>query len=177
MKLMVLILAALFSFPAHAEPSTPLPSEVKELLNSGRPGAIQKAQLGTQMVDKKVQVLKAVYDHAVLGGASGATVTLRDEGGKTATLPDNAVIKFVLFDVLSNLSGSGAFLSVGANTTTDLKGATSASSWSGLVAGVPVGTAGTAVKTTDMREITATITGGNIVEGKFNAFIEYFVSD
>lgn len=176
-KFIIVLLISSFPFSALAiEGSTPQPAAIKALLNSGRPGAIQKAQLGTQMVDKKIQVLRASYDFGVLGGASGSTLTALDEGGKPAVIPDNAIIKQVIFDVLQNPVGTGATIAVGVNgSTTNLKGFTSVGSWTGLVAGVPVGTAATAIKTTSQSAVTYRVTAGSLTQGKIDAFIEYYV--
>jgi len=176
MTKLLTILSLVFASNAFAAGSTPLPADVKVLANSGRAGAIQSIQLGTQLVDHKVQVLKAVYDFSVLGGASGAALTMLDEGGKSATLPSKAVIKQVIFDAVTTVVGA-ASVTVGANTTSDLKAAVAATSFSGVTAGIPVGTAATAVKTTAERTISWNITTGTITAGKVNAFIEYYVSE
>lgn len=178
MKILKLaLLMALFPVSVLAvQGSTPLPSVIKDLLNSGRPGAVQKARLGTQMVSRKTQMLRATLDYSVLGGSSGSTLVLLDEGGKPALLPDNAIIKQVIFDVLTDPTGTGASISVGAGgSTTNLKGATAVASWTGLVAGIPVSTAATSVKTSSEDTVKAAITGGDLASGKIDAYIEYFV--
>lgn len=174
-KLFALLLFV-FSLNAYSAGSTPLPADVKVLANSGRAGALQTVQLGTQLIDHKVQVLKAVYDFSVLGGASGASLSMLDEGGKPATLPNKAVIKQVIFDAVTTVVGA-ASVTVGANTSSDLKSAVAATAFSGITAGTPVGTAATSVKATAERIITWAITTGTITAGKVNAFIEYYVSE
>lgn len=176
MKTLFTILALVFATNAMSDPGLPLPAEVKNLANSGRPGALQKIQLGTQLVDKKVQVLKAQYSFAVLGGSSVANLVLKDESGKEATLPAKAVIKNVLIDVLTAPIGA-ASVSIGTDSSAvNLKAALTATSLTGVVAGIPV-SAATAVKLSTQATVKTRITNANLTAGKFNVFIEYFVSE
>lgn len=176
------ILAIFFATNAFAAttatPSVPQPASVKQLLNSSVIHA-PRVLLGAQVTEKKVNVMKAVYDFAVLGGTSGATVVLRDASGGSAVLPAGAIIKQVMVDEVTNVTVSaGGTISLGVNTTTDLLGATAGASFSGVIAGVPVGTAATAVKvTTANSAVTATFGTNATTAGKLNVFIEYYLSD
>lgn len=179
MKYLLTILMALGSInSAFAEGSVPLPAGVKALGDSGRPGAIQKIRLGTQLIDYKVQVLKAVYDFSVLGGASGSTYVLKDSGGGSATLPAGALIQRVLFDVINAPVGAGSSIAVGTESTpANFKAATAVGTWTGRLDGVPVGSAATAVKLSSEATVKAKITGAALTSGKINAFVEYLVSE
>jgi hypothetical protein len=180
MKNFIFALAMVLGLTANAFAASnglPQPSAVRDLGNYPSISSLRTMQLGTQLVDKKIQVMKATYKVSVQGGAIG-TVNLKDTDGKDAVLPNKAVIKQVIFDVKTACTtGASGTLSFGANTTTDLKAATAAASWTGLVAGVPVGTAATAVKTTAQRTLTASIATGIIAACDINAFIEYYISD
>lgn len=116
-------------------------------------------------------IVKATYDFAVHGGAIG-TINL------DLKLPDNAIIYGGMFDVLTDpTSGGSATVALGLNTTTDLKGATAIASITGLVALVPVMTAGTAVKLTAERQLKVTIATAALTAGKFNVFLYYLLGD
>ncbi len=158
----------------------PQPSAVRDLLNYGGASGIRSAQLGTQVVDKKVQVMKARYDYASVGGSTAAAINLKDVDGKDAVLPANAVVKNVLIDVLTvpaTAAGSHT-ISLGINTASDLGAALQYQSWFGRLNGIPNGGASTMVKVTAAAPVTATIgTAPGLNAGKFNVFIEYYVSD
>lgn len=165
------------AFGATGAPGVPLPADVETKLNLSAVHA-PLVKLGTQVTQKKVNVMKAVYDYSVLGGANGTTIVLRDAAGGQAVIPKNAIIKQVIVDTLASLTGSGAIMSLGINTATDLKGATIVTVFSGVQAGTPVGTAATAVKVTSSNKaVAATVSGASVTAGKFNAFIEYYLSN
>lgn len=146
--------------------------------------ATQKTQFGKKSplegldvaLNQTKGVLTAVYDFSTLGGAIG-TLNLLDMDGNAAVLPAGAIITNCTFDVITALttsaSGTMAINSEGAG---DLKAALAAASWTGKLAGIPVGTAATWVKLTAQRQIQATIATGAITAGKFYAFIEYHLS-
>lgn len=130
-----------------------------------------------QLVSQKRGCVKAVWDFAVHGGAQG-TVNLVDDNGDTVELPDNAIITQVYLDVLEAPASAGGdgTIAFGANTTTDLKGATDGDTLTGIVAGTPVGTAATMVKLTAARKLTATIGTEALTKGKIAAFVEFVLS-
>jgi hypothetical protein len=114
----------------------------------------------------------ATYDFAKHGGAVG-TVTLDD-----AVLPDNAIITQVWIDVITApTSGGAATIALTAQSAADLKAATAIASYTGVVAGVPVGTAATAIKLTAERIVTATIATAALTAGKLKVFVEYIQSE
>jgi hypothetical protein len=132
---------------------------------------------GDELILRKKHVLRALYDFSVSGGAVGA-ISLLDENGKAAVIPNKAIITDSMIDVITApTSGGSATIALGANTTTDLKAATAIASYTGIVAGVPVGTAATAVKTTADRTVTATIAVAALTAGKFYVMVEYILSE
>ena len=148
----------------------------KDVMNLVNPnaGIIKRGDFVT--VQAK-QILRGLYDFATLGGAIGA-VLLRDEENIALVLPNKAIITSVYIDVLTAItSGGSATIALGANTTTDLKAATLYSSYTGIVAGTPVGTAATAVKLTADRNLTATIATAALTAGKFYVMVEYIMSE
>ena len=74
-------------------------------------------------------------------------------------------------------SGGSATIALGANSTTDLLGATAYGSVTDRVAGVPVGTAATCVKVTSETALKVTIGTAALTAGKFNVFVQWYMSD
>jgi hypothetical protein len=175
MKKLFLILALV---PTLGLAEYKAPAEVRDLLNSGY-GAT--TQLGTQMVDKKIQVLKGTYDFSVVGGSAGTAYNLKDTDGKDAKIPANAVITDCVIDVVTApTSGGSATISIGtgiAATNVDLKAATAYGSYSGLVACIPTGSAATMIKTSS--EVTPALSIGAaaaLTAGKINVLLQYILS-
>lgn len=151
------------------------PANTKNLLQKMNSTA-QLVRLGS-ILQGQVGVIRCTYDFAIQGGAIG-TVNLRDPDNALATLPDKAIITQVFIDEVTNVtSGGSATIALGANTTTDLLGATAIASFTGVIAGVPTGTAATMVKLTAARTLTATIGTAAITAGKLNVFVQYVVSE
>lgn len=149
-------------------------ADMKILLNKMNSTA-QKIRLGTLLEGQK-GCLRCTYDFAVQGGAVG-TVDLVDPDGNDATLPDNAIITRVFIDEVTNVtSGGAATIAIGANTTTDLLGATAIASFTGIIAGVPDDAVGNMVKLTADRTLTATIATAAVTAGKLEIFVEYVLS-
>lgn len=178
---LISFIVALVTGPAEAAFKGPLDQAF--LLNRGAPQAMQITQLGSVVTYKHSQVVKAQYDFSKQGGAIGA-IKLLDVDGKPAVIPGKAVIKNVLIDVITApTSGGLATIAIGSGqAANDLKAATAIASYSGIVAGIPVDTAASAIK------ITSAITGAGVnpsitvataalTAGKFNVLIEYLVSD
>lgn len=161
---------------------TPSPASVRTLLNLGgaNGAAFQLVRLGTQLADKKVQVMKASYDFAVQGGSDVASLNLKDTDLKDAVIPKSAIIKQVLIDTITAPVGTNATITLAADTPgADLKAATAITSYTAgsLQAGTPVGTAATMHKMLADRTITMRVLGNNLTAGKFNVFIEYYLSN
>lgn len=139
----------------------------------------RKHSLGT-LLQKKVNVVVGKYSFAVQGGAVGAVNLLSDLTDATSLvkIPDNAVIKQVWIDVLTpgTTSASGT-MAINLQSAGDLKGALAAASYTGIVAGVPVGVAANMIKLTAERTLTGTIATGALTAGKWNVYIEYVLGD
>jgi hypothetical protein len=177
MKKLFSLLALVLSANAFAAAGFPQPAVVEKILNLGGAEGARKVQLGTQITRKKKQVMRAQYDYAKQGGLI-STINLKDVDGKDAVLPSKSIITNVVIDVLTALgSGGSPTLALGANTTTDLKAATASSSYTSILAGIPVGTAATAVKTTAQRTLTTTIAVASVNAGKFDVFVEYYLGE
>lgn len=176
MKTLFLLLAGLL-LSSQSMAALPSAAEVEFQLNRGTE-SMRRVQLGTLITKKKVQVMKATYRYSVQGGSSSAAIDLLDTDGKAAKLPDNAIIKQVLFDVLTApTSDQSATLAFSAQSAGDLKAALGKASWSGLVAGIPVGTAATMIKLTAERTLQLQVAVGPLTDGSINVFVEYYLSD
>lgn len=156
----------------------PQPAAVETMLNNSATHPAV-AGLGTQVTQKKLNVLKAVYDYSKLGGTSGTVLTLKDAAGGDAVLPAGAIIWDGVIDTITALdSGGSATVSLGINTAVDLKAATAMASYTGRIATIPVGTAAAAVKvTTANSAVTATVGTASLTAGKFNVFLFYVLSE
>jgi hypothetical protein len=133
--------------------------------------------LGTQLVSNKIQLLKCQYDFSKQGGVVG-TISLKGPDGANCALPTKAIVNDVLIDVLTAPTGATATIAVGTGqATNDIKAATAVASFTGLMDGVPVGSAATSIKLTADRTPTMTIATANLTAGKFNVFIEYLLSE
>lgn len=174
-----LILALVLSVGANA--AYPSPQDTAFLMNQGYGSTVQ---LGTQIVDKKVHILRAQYDYAVDGGLSGS-YTLKDLDGKAAVLPDNAIVVDCLIDVITAMTSS-AFPKVAFGTgqsSTDLKASNFLNAYSGLTACTPVGSAATSIKMTAQRNPTITVTTASttvahsVLAGKVNVLIWWILGE
>lgn len=146
-------------------------------LNHVNPGIANKDQLGKLVLKHSERVLKCTYDFSKLGGAVG-TVNLQDEDGKSCIVPNKAIIEQVLIDVLTAGTTSAAgTAAITAQSAGDLKAALAAASYTGIVAGIPVGTAATAIKMTADRTVKQTIATGALTAGKWNVLIRYEISE
>jgi hypothetical protein len=172
-KLFISLITLAISAQALALPVSP--AAVEWTMNHSGPKAAQ-VQLGTLLTRNKVHVIRATYDFAVQGGAIGS-VNLKDFDGNAAKLPLGAIIKQVLIDVVTApTSGGAATIALTAQSAGDLKAATAIASYTGLVAGVPVGSAATMIKLTAERTISATIATAALTGGKINVLIEYYLT-
>lgn len=147
-------------------------------LNTSSPEASRKYRLGDRVTKQMTHDQTCVYDFSVLGGAVGS-VNLRDHErlGQSCVIPKNAIIQHVLIDVLTpgTTSASGT-MALTAQSAGDLKAALAAASYTGVVAGIPVDTAATAIKLTADRTIVGTIATGALTAGKWNVHIRYVMS-
>lgn len=110
-----------------------------------------------------------VWDFAKTGGAAGSY-------NVGIALPAKSIIKQVIFDVVTAPVGVFSTIAFNAVNAGDLKAALGTASWTGIVAGVPVGTAATAVKCTAACTLQATI-ASSYTAGKIKVFVDYYVSE
>ena len=166
-------LILLVALSAQTALALPIPHTTTEFrLNHGASGA--SVQLGTRLVRETKHVMRARYDFSDQGGSDVGSITLKDVNGGNAVLPDGAIITNVIFDVLTAPVSSGsATLAFTAQSAADLKAALAYGSWTGLVAGIPVGTAATAIKLTASRTLTMAIAVATLTAGKIDMIIEY----
>jgi len=120
---------------------------------------------------------KGQYDFAADGGAQGTF----DLG---VTIPDNAIITRAWVEVLTTLTSAGdlATIAIHAEGANDIVTATAIGAvgdiWdAGLHEGVQDGAVANMIKMTAERTLTATVAVEDLTAGKFNVFVEYFVSD
>lgn len=142
----------------------------------GPPDSFAGSGLGTTL-HRTLNCMKAAYSFAVNGGAI-STINLNDDLGNAAILPPNAVItrSFSNWTTLATSLGSAtAALGSGASTT-DLLAATAKASLTGLVEGVPTGTAATmvALGTTALGyQMSITIATAALTAGVANVYVFY----
>lgn len=136
-----------------------------------------KQQLGRLLIKHTQRLLKCTYDFTKQGGAI-SSINLLNEDGQKCIVPNKAIIRDVTIDVLTagTTSASGT-MALTAQTAGDLKAALAAASYTGIVAGIPVGTAATAIKMTADRTVLGTIATGAFTAGKWNVLIEYVLSE
>lgn len=134
-------------------------------------------ELGQQLASK-VHCIKAVYDFAVDGGAVGS-INLKDEFGKEIIIPSGAIVKQVMMHIKTAMASAGGAgtIALTLNSSGDLKAAVDADTLSGLVAGIPVGSAATAVAATAQRALVWTIATEALTAGKVWLFVEVYFAD
>lgn len=140
--------------------------------------AVTEAKLAAANTDglNVVRVARATYDFAVNGGTIGA----KDLG---VTLPAKAIILDGLVDVVTTCTtagGDAGTMAIHVEGAGDIVAAVAVSDgtnpWdAGRHDIIPVGTAATSVKTSQARNITATIAGQAFTAGKFHVFLRYVV--
>ena len=172
--------------PLVAVAALPRPADVRGELNATPYGS--RVQLGTQLVDKAVHLMRARYDFSKQGGAVG-TVDLLDVDGKKAQLPPGAIIQDCVVVVRSGLvSGGSATISASSGKNLqDLKGVTAHSALATsdqLAACIPTaGSLASAIKLPEYTKgfsldytPTLTIGGAALTAGKLDLLIKYIIS-
>lgn len=177
MKKIILALLALTSGVAGAATLASV-NNAQFALNQASPEAMRTYQLGTAIQKNREHTQKCVYDFSKQGGAIGA-INLLDQDGKNCTLPNKSIIRDVLIDVVTTpTSGGSATIAIGSGAATnDFKAATAVASYTGLVAGVPVGTAATAIKLAADQKPTITVATAALTAGKLNVQIRFQMSE
>lgn len=128
-----------------------------------------------QKIAQQVHCVKAKYSFATNGGATG-TMFLQDEFGQEILIPSGAIVKQVIIDraTAPASAGGAGTVALGINTTTDLLAAVDADTLSAIHAGIPVGTAATAVKATADRKLQLTIGVEALTAGVLNIYVEFY---
>lgn len=148
-------------------------------LNLASPGQMQKCLLGSKIQKGRVHSMKGTWNFAVDGGSSAAAIGLKGPNGKALTLPNKAIVRDCIIDVITAPTSAGsATIAIGTGqAANDLKVAAAYSGFSALMACVPVGTAATAIKLTADRSPTLTIATAPLTAGKINVIIDYEISE
>ncbi len=131
-----------------------------------------------QLLASKVHVVKGVWDFAVDAGAVG-TLNLKDEFGVEIDIPQNSIVKQVIIDrrTAPVSAGGAGTVALGINTTTDLLAAVDADTLSAIHAGIPVGTAATAVKATASRKLQLAIGVEALTAWLLHIYCEVYLVD
>ncbi len=135
----------------------------------------QAVQLGDKVFSAK-QSMVGRYSYAVQGGSTANVIYLDDSKGSDLRLPANFIITNVLIDRVTGLNSaslSAGTFALGVNSTADILAALEKSSFdgTGFLAGIPVGTAATAILVTAESRVALTNTTP-IAQGKFYVTIE-----
>jgi hypothetical protein len=126
---------------------------------------------------KTKNLLKCKYDFAVQGGAIG-TLSLLDDQGNAAILPAKAIVTRAWVDFYTPAtSGGAATVALQSEGAGDLLGATAVASCTGIVEGVPTGSAANMKKMSVDRQVKAVIAAAALTAGAANVFIEYVLSN
>ena len=144
-----------------------------QLLLNKMNSTAQMVRLGDILQSQKGSVM-GYYSFALYGGTVGAQ-NLKDINGVAIVLPDDAIITNVLIDIKTPIvsTGNNGTLALGANTANDLLLAVDGDTLSGVAAGIPVGTAATAVKLTAERTLTLTIGTSAFTAGVFAVCVDF----
>lgn len=181
MRFLFSVLASTFVFacshPSFAIGAVGVATQDFEL-NRASQNMMAKHKLGDLVSWRVVKVARARYNFSTQGGAI-STIPLLDEYGVQVVLPAKALVVGCYIDVQTagTTSASGTIALSTGQAAADLKVATAAASYTGIVACIPVGTAATAIKLTADSKMTATIATGAITAGKFDVLVEYIISD
>ena len=137
-------------------------------------GAVTEVKLEAATADAlhARRVARATYDFAVLGGTVG-------DKALGVTLPDNAVVTRVWFDVITPVTGgTGATIALRSEAAADLFAATllATAGTSGFHEGIQTGAASAFVKMTAARELKLSVGVADLTAGKLVVFVEYSVS-
>jgi len=178
MKTLFGLLVALVSFSPSALAVSPAETEVQFQLNRGS-AAMQRTQLGTQVIRRSQRMLRCNYDFSRDGGAVGSTNLKDSETGQDCKLPSKAIITQVLLHVITGVtSGGAATATITANSAGDLLNAaakTTIDVADEMSAGIPVGTAATSVVLTAERTMVWAIGTATFTAGKVEVFFFYML--
>lgn len=134
--------------------------------------------LGSELHKTKNSV-RGVYDFSVSGGAV-SQINILDTDGNPVVIPSGAIVTNVIAHAVAAVTTSASgTLGLTMNSASDVCGDTAAGTLTlnALVAGVPVGTAATAVRATADRTVKAEIKTGALTAGKVAFYIEYMLGE
>ncbi len=118
-----------------------------------------------------VRMARATYDFPEHGGVVGAI-------GLGVTLPAGSVIeKAWIVNVTDPTSGGSATLAINTEGAGDILAALAVASFTGILAGIPVGTTATMIQCTVAREIVLTVAVADLTAGRFHVYVKYAVND
>jgi hypothetical protein len=187
MKMLKLIFGSLLLCFLTIQPASAITSDETYILNKRFGKAAMDISLGDLMSDiteaqLRSQVLheglhakrmaRTIYDFSVDGGAIGSI-------NLGAIIPAKAIINQCVINVITamaSVSGAGT-VAISAESAGDIKAAVDADTLSGIVAGIPIGTAATMIKTTVARQLTLAIAGSPLTAGKIAVLCDYDVSE
>ena len=126
--------------------------------------------------------LKAQWSYSVQGGTANTYITLLDNDGRAAKLPDNAIVDDCIIDVVTppTSATSSGKIGFGSNAIDDLKASAVAHTTytsGSLVACIPTGNVSTAIKMASEATLKMSIGSEALTAGKINVFVSYVVGD
>ena len=134
------------------------------------------------LVDRAKNELWVDYDVAVDGGLV-STIALNKVGKLDdvvpATLPDNAVVKNVVIDIVTAFvsAGGNGTIAVSSEGAADLLAAVDADTLSAQVQGIPNDAVANMVKLSAERTVSVVVGTEALTAGKCRIFIEYLLSE
>lgn len=148
-------------------------------LNLASPNMMAQKKLGTKLMKETLRSVEFTYKYASQGGAIGTIPLLSVSDGLQSHLPKNAIIRNCVIDVVTAPVGTSATIAFGTGqSATDLKAATAITSLTvGLVACIPVGTAGTAIKLTADTSPYITVATTALTAGEIHVIVDYSLSN
>jgi hypothetical protein len=143
-------------------------------------------KMGSLVVRRNKRLYKGCYDFGTQGGAIGTIALFDPVYSKTQALvlPANFIVMQCIIDVITapTSGGSATLALTSGQGAGDLLTATAKASFTGILAGVPVGTAATAIKIPAAQAnpgstVSVVIATAALTAGKFNVFLEGYLSD
>lgn len=126
--------------------------------------------------------LKGRYQYSVQGGAGGTSITLLDNDGRPAKLPDNAIIDDCIIEVIERPASATSSGRIGfsSNAVEDLKALAVAHTTylaDTRVACLPTGNITTAIKMGSEATLKMIVGSESLTAGKLNVWVSYVIGD
>ena len=181
MKNFLIMLSVIFAQSIHAAPAV----TANGAYQLNRQSKVDRdAYSGTKLFDAQQFGVKAQWSFADQGGAVNQDVTLHDHEGNAVTLPNNAIIRDCMIDVVEPVTAgapTSASLAFSASEVGDLKALSflhiTQYNSERRIACLPVATVGTAIKLESEATIKMRIGSEALTAGKLNIWLEYMISD